>query len=184
MRLHPPDPLPFETPRLLVGWLEDRHLETFVAYRSDPEVARYQSWSDYDAARGQALIDALKGRRFGEEGWAQLAIERRGSGEHVGDLAVRFFDEGRQAELGFTLAPPQQGLGYVTEAARGLLGVLFGLMELHRVIAITDEANAAAIATLERLGLRLEGRYRKNVFFKGAWGDERSYALLREEWGR
>jgi RimJ/RimL family protein N-acetyltransferase len=32
--------------------------------------------------------------------------------------------------------------------------------------------------------MRREGHFRKNVWFKGAWGDEYLYALLDEEWRR
>lgn len=47
---------------------------------------------------------------------------------------------------------------------------------------MTDAKNAAATAVLERLGLRREGHFIENVFFKGAWGDEFQYALLGREW--
>jgi RimJ/RimL family protein N-acetyltransferase len=53
---------------------------------------------------------------------------------------------------------------------------------LHRVIAITDCENAASVALLERLGLRREGHFLQNVWFKGTWGDEYLYAILHEEW--
>jgi RimJ/RimL family protein N-acetyltransferase len=50
------------------------------------------------------------------------------------------------------------------------------------VIAITDVENAPSVALLERLGLRREGHFRQNVWFKGKWGDEYLYAMLQEEW--
>jgi aminoglycoside 6'-N-acetyltransferase len=36
----------FVTPRLRARRMVADDLEPFVAYRSDPEVARFQSWSD------------------------------------------------------------------------------------------------------------------------------------------
>ena len=30
--------------------------------------------------------------------------------------------------------------------------------------------------------MRREGHYLQNVWFKGAWGDEYQYAMLRSEW--
>lgn len=35
---------------------------------------------------------------------------------------------------------------------------------------------------LEYVGMRREGHYIRNVWFKGAWGEELSFALLRDEW--
>ena len=35
---------------------------------------------------------------------------------------------------------------------------------------------------LERVGMRREGHFIENVWFKGGWGDEYQYALLEREW--
>lgn len=37
----------FETERLICRAFERADLQAFTAYRADPEVARYQSWQDY-----------------------------------------------------------------------------------------------------------------------------------------
>ena len=173
----------FETSRLLVRPFTPADLEAFVAYRSDPEVARYQSWSDYDAARGRALIESMRTLQPGVPGqWYQFALEERASGTLVGDLAFKVSEsEPREAEVGFTLSPAHQGRGYGTEALRALLGYAFGTLKLHRVVAITDALNAPAAALLERVGMRREAHYVENVWFKGAWGSEFLYAQLARE---
>ena len=102
----------------------------------------------------------------------------------MGDLALHVdADEPRQAEVGFTLAPDaaRQGL----RAPRPLTGLLdwaFPTFGLHRVIAITDALNSSAAALLERVGFRREAHFVENVFFKGAWGSEFSFAVLAHEW--
>src|SRR5205807_8892992 len=90
----------------------------------------------------------------------------------------------RQAEIGYTLSRPYQGRGIASEAISRLLEYAFVTLDLHRVIAITDCENTASIALLERLGLRREGHFLQNVWFKGKWGDEYLYAILKEEWLR
>jgi RimJ/RimL family protein N-acetyltransferase len=52
------------------------------------------------------------------------------------------------------------------------------------VVAITDAENLAAARLLERLELRREGTFVENIWFKGAWGSEFSYAMLHREWAR
>ncbi len=47
---------------------------------------------------------------------------------------------------------------------------------------MVDCLNDRSVALLERLGFRREGHFLQNVWFKGAWGDEYLYAILREEW--
>jgi len=88
----------------------------------------------------------------------------------------------RQAEVGFTLSPAQQGKGYATEALEALLGYSFESFGLHRVVAVTDALNTPAAALLERVGLRREGHFVENIFFKGSWGSELLFAILEWEW--
>jgi RimJ/RimL family protein N-acetyltransferase len=173
----------FETPRLTVRAMLPSDVEAFVAYRSDPEVARYQSWEDYTLEQGRALVADMQRLRPGIPGeWYQLALEDT-AGNLVGDLAACVdADEHRQLEVGFTLAPAHQGQGYGTEALRGLLGYAFDTLDMHRVIAITDARNDAAAALLTRVGFRKEAHFHDNVFFKGAWGSEFLFAVLSSEW--
>ena len=173
----------FETPRLTVRSMRPSDVGAFVSYRSDPDVARYQSWDDYSLEQGRALVEEMQGLRPGIPGeWYQLAIEDA-SGSLVGDLATHVDEhEHRQLEVGFTLAPEQQGQGYGTEALRGLLAYAFGTLDMHRVIAVTDARNDAAAALLARVGFRKEAHFHDNVFFKGAWGSEFVFATLASEW--
>jgi RimJ/RimL family protein N-acetyltransferase len=172
----------FTTDRLSVRAMQPADVEAFVAYRSDPEVARYQSWSDYTREQGRALVADMQSRQPGTPGeWVQLALDDGTA--LVGDLAVCVdADEHRQLEVGFTLAPGQQRKGYATEALCGLVGHAFGAWGMHRVVAITDTRNDAAAALLRRVGFRQEGHFVDNVFFKGAWGSELLFAVLESEW--
>jgi RimJ/RimL family protein N-acetyltransferase len=63
-----------------------------------------------------------------------------------------------------------------------VLGYIFDTLRKHRASATTDAANSAAAALFARLGFRREGHFLRNVWFKGAWGDEFQFALLRDDW--
>ena len=174
----------FETARLRARGMVAADVEPFVAYRSEPDIARFQSWADYTLEQGRALVESMRTSRPGLPGeWFQIALEEMSSGVLVGDLATHVdADERRQLEAGFTLAPAQQGKGFATEAVRGLLTYAFDTMRMHRVIAVTDAENAAAAALLARVGFRKEAHFRDNIFFKGAWGSEFVFAMLASEW--
>ncbi|MHA8969275.1 GNAT family N-acetyltransferase [Klebsiella pneumoniae] len=88
-------------------------------------------------------------------------------------------DHGRQAELGMTFSPAYQHQGYAREAMRAVMALLFEQLAHHRLTAVVDTRNTGAIKLLEGLGFRREAHYRQNIFFKGEWGDEYLYALLR-----
>jgi RimJ/RimL family protein N-acetyltransferase len=174
----------FETPRLVARAFRSSDVEAFVAYRSDPEIARFQSWSDYTSELGTALIEAMQRAEPGVPGeWYQFALEDRVDGTLVGDVALRVDEsEPRMAEVGVTLASGQQGKGYGAEALRGLFRYAFDRFSLHRIVAVTDALNTPAASLLERVGMRREGHLVENVFFKGAWGSEFLFAILESEW--
>ncbi|WP_299795692.1 GNAT family protein [uncultured Shewanella sp.] len=175
----------FQTERIICREFEPDDLEAFAAYRALPEVARYQSWSEYCYRDALALYEEMNKVPFATVGhWFQLAIvtkAEQGSQQMLGDLAVHFID-GRQIEIGFTFAPDFQGQGYASEAVLGLLTYLFSELKPHRVIATTDCENVPSWLLLERVGLRREAHFIENVFFKGAWGSEFQYAILASEW--
>lgn len=171
------------TERLLIRALSENDLLAFSQYRALPDVAKYQSWEeDYSLADAHALLEGTDYGSFGqEEHWYQLAISERESGILFGDLAVHFIDS-QQVEIGFTIAPQFQGKGIAYEAVKALLSYLFNTLNKHRVIAITDTKNNASCQLVEKLHFRREAHFIKNIFFKGAWGDEYVYALLKTEY--
>ncbi len=159
-------------------------LPLFVAYRNAPAIAAYQSWETYSADEAVEFLRQQQRLAAPTPGqWFQLAIELQETGTLLGDCGLKVEpDDSRQAEFGFTLARAYHGQGYATEAVTRLLDYVFMDLRLHRVLAITDCANVSAAALLARLGLRREGHFRQNVWFKGSWGDEYLYAMLRVEW--
>jgi RimJ/RimL family protein N-acetyltransferase len=170
--------------RLRLRRFEGSDLPFFCRYRADPEIARYQSWSNFTEADGWRFFEQQRNLDPDTPGsWCQIAIELRSTGEMLGDCALQTLpNEPRQAEIGFTLAAQCQGKGYATEAVTCLLDYVFHKRNKHRVIAVTDANNLRAARVLERVGFRREGHFLQNAWFKGKWGDEYLYAVLREEW--
>lgn len=112
----------------------------------------------------------------------QIAIELRETGRLIGDCAIHTLTDTSQAEIGFTVSPDHQGKGYGSEAVKSLLGYLFHLMKMHRVIAVTDVRNIHSIGLIEKMGFRREAHFIKSTWNKGEYTDEFLYAILREEW--
>jgi aminoglycoside 6'-N-acetyltransferase len=145
------------TERLSLRQLERRDVEVISAYRSDPEVARHQSWSaPYPIEMAAALVGEMEARRLDLPGWTQVAVELRATGELVGDVAFERRDA-REAAIGYTLAPAHQGHGYATEAVGAVVAHGLGPLEHAVVVAEVAPANAASVAVLLRLGFTREG---------------------------
>ena len=132
-----------ESERLILRRFRDSDLAPFVAYRNDPEVARYQSWDSIEEQEARAFIREMASVQPGVPGeWFQFAIESKETGGLVGDCALQVDgQEPYRAEIGFTLAREHQGRGFASEAVSRLLDYAFGVLGLHRVVAIADCRN-------------------------------------------
>jgi len=175
---------PFDTARLTLRAFQDADLPSFLAYRNDPEVARYQSWESISLARAQTFVQEQRGLTPGVPGeWFHFAVTPRGTDQLIGDVGLNVLvQDVRQAQLGLTFDRAYQGQGYATEAVTGVFDYAFINLDLHRVIAVGDVLNTRSSALLERVGMRREGHFVKNTWFKGRWADEYLYALLQAEW--
>jgi RimJ/RimL family protein N-acetyltransferase len=180
-------PFPLESDRLLLRKFCGSDLAKFLAYRSDPMVARYQGWDiPYGVDDAQEFIDQMKQAIPGTPGkWFQAAIELKSSKALIGDCAFHVMEkETRQAYIGLTLSRSFWKKGYGEEASRCLLDYLFFELNLHRVVAECDIENTASFLLLERLGFRREAHLIENIWFKGRWGSEFHYAMLEREWNK
>lgn len=180
----PPHFESIETPRLCLRRMRVEDIPAFLAYRNDPDVARYQSWdatSEQQALRLVAELERLEPGMVNE--WFQFAIARREDGALLGDFGLLTTpDTPIQGMVGYTLSRAHQRRGYATEAVGALLDYAFGPLAMHRVTATVDPRNGPSIALLERLGLRREGYFLCNAYIKGEWCDEYLYAVLASEW--
>ena len=171
------------TERLTLRRFRASDAPTLAAYRSDPEVARYQSWdAPFPLEKAETAVRNFAAGSPERPGWFQYAVELTAEQVLIGDVAVRLHDNLQQAEIGFTFAPAHQGRGYATEAVSAVLERLFGRQGLHKVTGECDARNQRSAALLERLGFSREGLLRQQTFIKGEWTDDLLYGLLSTEW--
>lgn len=176
---------PLETKRLRLRRFQLTDLEVFQAYRADPSVAAYQSWTErFSMEDARWFIERQLEITPGELGSdAQLAIELKASGAMIGDVFLNTpKDQPHQAHIGYTLARRHQGHGYASEAVQRVLDHAFRVLGKHRVSACTYAENERSVALLERIGMRREAHFVQTQRFQDRWVDEYVYGLLRSEW--
>lgn len=172
------------TNRLILRSFKESDLLNFTEYRNNPSIAKYQSWSTFSIEDAYKLYTRQKNIHFGEpDSWVQIAISTKTNPDIIiGDLAIHFLKEcDKQIEIGFTLSPQAQNKGFAKEAIIAICKTLFNNYDIHCIIAITDVKNTSAIKILSKLKFRKEAHFIKNIFFKGSWGDEYLFAILKEE---
>lgn len=169
-------------PRLGSGFMLRRlstdDLAAFQAYRHDPELGRYQGWSPMSDAEASAFLTEMHTAPLPNPGsWTQMAIAEPTTQRLIGDIGVFLDQDGRYAEIGFTLARHAQGHGVGTAAVREAIRLIFESSAADRVCGITDARNTASIRLLERVGMRRVET--KNAIFRGEPCVEHVYAVVR-----
>jgi RimJ/RimL family protein N-acetyltransferase len=150
----------------------------------DAERARLGRWlpwveetrTERDSAR--FIADASEERRRRRTLVLAMCVE----GAIVGAIGlhyVEWFD--RSAELGYWIGSSAEGRGYVTRAARAVIGLAFGTVGLHRIVVRCAVGNERSCRVAERLGLRREGLLREAHYVGGRFLDQHLYAVLRHE---
>ena len=176
------DPFPIATSRLTLRRFRHEDLSSFVAYRSDPQVAQFQDWSSIDNNEARDFLEHHKQSAFGVPGeWFQIAIALSETDVLIGDIGtVIKADDSTSAEIGFTVSRENQGKGFASEAVRAVLRVIFERTAVERIEAITDSRNVASIALLKSIGMR-QAKIAQ-VWFKGSTSTEYAFVLRKEDW--
>lgn len=151
----PSDFLPITSDRLLLRRFSVMDCDRFLAYRHDPDVARYQGWSMLQRSQAAAFLEEMSHAPIGIPGeWFQIAIAERRSNQLLGDLGIQVeLDDCATIEIGFTLARPYQKQGYALEAVQALFKQLMKKNQSRKVVGIADSRNQASIRLLHRLGM-------------------------------
>lgn len=76
----------------------------------------------------------------------------------IGDMGLYLSEDGREAELGITLARDAQGQGHATRAMQEALGLVWAHTPAARVLGICDARNDASQRLLARVGFVEEWR--------------------------
>jgi RimJ/RimL family protein N-acetyltransferase len=175
---------PIETPRLILRHFRESDIPTWLAYRADPDVARFQGWNPPTLESITELVQDMSAKAGPAAGtWFQIAVEEKSTNTHIGDIGIFLRgNEPRQAMIGYSFARAAQGKGYATETATATLDYIFGKLDVHRVMADALAVNDRSIRLLQRLGFQQEGYFRESEWFEDGWADDVIYAILRREW--
>lgn len=166
------------TERLVLRSFREEDAEDLYAYLSDPEVVEFEPYKPFDW--DSCVLEA----QSRAENPAFIAVEL--DGRVIGNLYLGRENE-YTCEIGWVFARAFWGMGYAAEAARAVIGQAFA-DGAHRVMAMCDPENTPSWKLCERLGMRREAHFKKNVYFfcdetgNPLWKDTYVYAVLAEEW--
>ena len=176
--------LNIQTTRLKIRHLELSDLSDFHIYRSNPEITKYQGFEVMAIEEAKKFIQDNSKFSYGKPGeWVQYAIENSNTRKLIGDCAIKLDQHNtRIAEIGITISHLEHRKGFAKEALLGILTFLFDTKGIYRIVEIVDAENIASINLLKSTRFKQEGHFIENIFFKGKWGSELQFAMLKREW--
>ena len=154
-----PDVFPvLTTDRLVLRATSPDDVEGVFAMESDPVAMRY--WSRppmQDIAEARASVERAM-TFFRERVGLRWSITRAGEDRLIGHVSVFDFHEpSDRADIGYGLARPHWGQGFMHEALIAVVDYAFGPMGLRRLEADVHPGNLASLRAVERLGFMREG---------------------------
>ncbi len=163
--------------RVALARFRESDIDAVHAFASDPVVCRFTGWGPNTLDETRAfLTDAV--RRSNDR--YDLAVVR--GDEVIGSASVWTTSPvHRVGELGYTIRQDCWGQGFATEVARLLVELGFAHLDLGRLSATCDPANAASVRVLEKAGLRREGLLRGLYFVRGRHRDRLMFGCLRTD---
>jgi [ribosomal protein S5]-alanine N-acetyltransferase len=173
-----------ETERLILRDFVEEDWSRIQEYQNDPLYLRYYQWMERTPEAVQKFIGRML--EFQKQELRikyQLAVVLRSTAQLIGNCGVRMDKaDAPEADMGYELDPKHWNHGYATEAAHAMLDFGFHHFGVHRIWAGCIVENTSSAHVLEKLGMKLEGRFREHRYFKGRWWDSFIYAILEDEW--
>jgi RimJ/RimL family protein N-acetyltransferase len=122
-------------------------------------------------------LDANGDKNYG------FAIESKKEGQYLGGCGVHGIDsKNHVATVGIFLGREHIGKGYGTDAMQVLVDFCFNEINLNKVKLFVFAFNKRGLKCYQKVGFKIEGKLRQEIFRQGKYHDMLSMGLLRSEW--
>ena len=177
--MNPPDTITTERLVLRKPRMDDAPV-IFETYARDPEVVRYLVWKPHKTVQEtEQFLSACKQLWRSGRDYA-YAITLKENSSLIGMFGLHPMK--MKVEVGYALARPHWGKGYVTEILREVIDWAFTQTEIYRVQAFCDVENLASARVMEKAGMTREGVLRRYVLHPNISDEPRDcfmYAIVR-----
>lgn len=172
-----------KTERLLLRQLDDRDIDAYFFFRSDPRVMQYLDRPPVQTKEEVLeFMNKVKTNFVQNEGISWTINLADNPGAMIGDVAIWRIDKTHhRGEVGYMLHPDFQGRGIMHEALSAVLRYGFEQMGLHSMEANINPENKASRRLLERCGFVQEAYFRENYYYDGRFTDSAIFSLIGRE---
>lgn len=173
-----------DTERLLLRRFRIDDAEDMFIWAGNPEVVKYLSYYPHKDIYEtmQVLKDWINAyKNPAEYNWAIVLKEEN---RVIGNISVVLQDNDCYAcHLGWQIDVSYWNKGIMTEAASAVIDYLFNKVGYDRISSGHDTRNIASGRVMEKVGMRLEGTFRRYCYQKdGSIGDKNYWAIIKSDW--
>ena len=177
--MKPPEQIETERLILRIPRMEDVPA-IFEGWAQDPEVTRFLTWRPHKQVGETQWV--IRKAIIAWEGDARFPymLQFKEGGGLAGMMDLRIMIP--RVNLGYVVARPHWGKGYMTEAVRAVIDWSLQQPIIHRVEATTDVENAASCRVMEKAGMTREGTLRKYILHPSLGNEPRDsfmYAIVK-----
>ncbi|KXG08939.1 hypothetical protein AT864_02847 [Anoxybacillus sp. P3H1B] len=180
----------YETDRLRLRELDDTFAETVLRYY-EKNRDFLQKWEadrqehfftlEYQANRLRQDLELAKAGNL-----LKLWLFRKDAGDEaptIGCISFSHIIRGifQSCILGYKLDQEEIKKGYITEALKKGIDIIFNEYRLHRIEAPIMPKNKASIRVVKKLGFECEGIAKKMLKVNGKWEDHIRWVLLNDQ---
>ena len=169
-----------ETDRLVLRRMTPLDGPDLFQMRSDLRMHAYtDSKPDELLEETLVYIDKMN-KGIDEEKWLIWAIEERQTHKVIGSISIwNFSEDFKCAELGYGTAPDFQGKGYMKEALLAVVEFGFGVLDMDKLEAFTEQSNGFSQKLLESCHFKKTGRMEEPGYLKDQTYQMDIYSLHR-----
>ena len=112
-----------------------------------------------------------------------FSIIRKEDGVLIGKVSLSDYNPRNSSmELGYNIIPRYRKNGYMSEALTNLFDVLFGIIGLNKIYALTASFNAESIGLLKKMNFKKDAILREHHELDGKLYDDYIFSMLCKEW--
>lgn len=177
----------YETERLILRTVDSKDAFLVLDYyiRNKEFLEQYEGIKerDYFTLEKQKYLIDMDNKLKDEGKKLRLWIYKKDEeNKIIGTLAFSEIIRGilQSCFLGYKLDEKELNKGYMTEAIKKAVDIIFTEYRLHRIEANVIPSNTRSIRVLEKCGFHNEGLAKKYLSINGKWQDHIHMAILNE----
>lgn len=171
-----------ETERLYIRNFHEEDWKDMYEYFSDSKTLEFEPYEPFTVEQCKAeCINRAKGNNF-------YGVCLKKTNKLIGNLFVdKYSEEFNTWEIGYIFNSKYHRNGYGSESTKAIVDYLFKEKDARRIIAMCDPLNIPSWKLLERIGMKREAHFKKEIYFKKdennepIWKDTYIYAILRND---